>query len=303
MIASGQSKELRGKTRRAILHRRCEPARRLLLALLVFSAGLLHGQQAPGPSDESLAGKEQFQKGVEALKNGRLEEAEGVFLQVLAASPGDSGFVHHNLGIVYQRRGDHARAVEQFRKAIEWKQDDTAPHALLGVSLLALGKTQEAVQQLEKAVDLDPQNPDVRLQLAVACERTGDAPKVVEQLRALRRLDPKEPEHAYRLGKAYVDLAAWSTRKMMEADPQSQRVFQMLGENYLMQGNLALAERNLSRAAELGPDVPGVHWALAQVYVRKGDKQAALRELDRELAAVPGSLMALRLKQQLEKQP
>jgi hypothetical protein len=42
---------------------------------------------------------------------------------------------------------------------------------------------------------------------------------------------------------------------------------------------------------------------LAQVYVRKGDKQAALRELDRELAAVPGSMMALRLKQQLEKQP
>lgn len=303
MIASSPSKALRGKTRRAIPHRHCQFARRLLLALLVFSAGLLDGQQAPGPSHAPLAVDEQFQKGVEALKNGRLEEAEKAFQQVLAAPQGGSGFVHHNLGIVYQQRGDHAKAVEQFRKAIEWKKDDPAPRALLGVSLLALGKAPEAVEQLEKAVELDSNKPDLRLQLALAYERTGDAPKVVEQLRALRRLDPKEPEHAYRLGKAYVDLAAWSARKMMEADPASPRVFQMLGENYLMQGKLALAERNLSRAAELGSDMPGVHWALAQLYVRKGDKQAALRELDRELAAVPGSLMALRLKQQLEKQP
>jgi Tfp pilus assembly protein PilF len=275
----------------------------VLLALLAFLSGLLPGQQDPVPSTERSAVETQFQKGVEALKSGRLEEAEKAFQQVLAASGGPSGLVHHNLGIVYQQRGDHTRAVEQFRKAIASKPDDAATRALLGVSLLALGKAQEAVEQIEKAVQLDPNKPEMRLQLALAYERTGDSPGVVEQLRALRRSEPKEPEHAYRLGKAYIDLAAWSTRKMIEADPASPRVLQVLGENYLVQGNLALAERNLSRAAELGPDVPGVHWSLAQVYVRKGDKQAALRELDRELAAVPGSMMALRLKQQLEKQP
>jgi Tfp pilus assembly protein PilF len=271
--------------------------------MLLFCACLLAGQQATAPPNESAAVEQQFQKGVEALKNGRLEEAEKAFHQALASSRGDNGFVHHNLGIVYQQRGDHAKAVEQFQKAIQSKPDDAAPRALLGVSLLALGKAPEAVEQLEKAVILDPDKPELRLQLAMARERTGDTPEVVEQLRTLRRLEPKEPEHAYRLGKAYIDLAAWSTRKMIEADPASPRVLQMLGENYLLQGNLALAERNLKRAAELGPDVPGIHWSLAQVYVRKGDKQAALRELDRELAAVPGSLMAQRLKQQLEKQP
>ena len=274
----------------------------MLLALLVFCSGLLHGQQARPPI-ESAAVEEQFQRGVEALKNGRLEEAEKAFQQVLASPQGGGGFVHRNLGIVYQQRGDHVKAVEQFRKAIEWKEDDAAPRALLGVSLLALGKTQESVEQLERAVELDANKPEARLQLTLAHERAGETPKVVEQLRALRRLEPREPEHAYRLGKAYVDLAAWSTRKLMEADPQSPRVFQILGENYLVRGNLALAERNLARAAELGPAVPGVHWSLAHVYVRKGDRQAALRELDRELAAVPGSLMALRLKQQLERQP
>jgi Tfp pilus assembly protein PilF len=174
---------------------------------------------------------------------------------------------------------------------------------LIGVSLLAQGKAADAVDQLNKAIDLDPGNADVRLQLALAYERAGDIPDLVEQLQAVRKLDPQQPEHAYRLGKAYVDLAAWSTRQMMESDARSPRVFQMLGENYLVQGNLELAEKHLSRAAELGPDVPGVHWALAQLYVKKGDRAAALRELDRELAAVPGSLMPLRMKQQLEKQP
>jgi Flp pilus assembly protein TadD len=193
--------------------------------------------------------------------------------------------------------------VDQFRQAIATTQDDAASHALSGVSLLALGKTTEAVTQLATAVELDPKDANVRFQLALAYERAGDTPNAVEQLRAVRRIEPKEPEHAYRLGKAYVDLAAWSTRQMMASDPQSPRVFQMLGENYMVQGNLELAERNLVRAAELGPHVPGVHWALAQLYLRKGDKAAALRELDSELAAVPGSLMALRMKQQLEKQP
>jgi Flp pilus assembly protein TadD len=273
-----------------------------LLAVLVLSCPL-GGQQVPSPASQPNAVDEPFQKGVDALKNGRLAEAEKAFQQVLAAPQGDNEFVRQNLGIVYQQRGEHAKAAEQFRKAIEWKQDDPAPHALLGVSLLALNKTPEAVEQLDLAASLGPKQPDLRLQLALAYERAGDIPKLVEQLRALRRLDPKEPENAYRLGKAYIDLAAWSTRKMIEADPQSPRVFQLLGENYLVQGNLTLAERNLTRAAEIGPKVPGVHWSLAQVYARKGDKQAALRELDRELAAVPGSVMAQRMKQQLEKQP
>ncbi len=303
--AFDQPEHRRREPERALAHCSRAWARGLAVALVVAATfvGALLGQQAPGPSPAPDAADTLFQKGVEALKTGRLQEAEKAFQQVLAAPQGDNEFVRQNLGIVYQQRGDHAKAAEQFRKAIEWKQDDAAPHALLGVSLLALGKPQEAVEQLAKAVQLAPDQPDLRLQLALAYERAGDTPEVVEQLRALRRLQPKEPEHAYRLGKAYIDLAAWATRKMIETDPQSPRVLQLLGENYLVQGNLALAERNLSRAAELGPDVPGVHWSLAQVYVKKGDKAAALRELDRELAAVPGSLMALRLKQQLEKQP
>jgi Flp pilus assembly protein TadD len=275
---------------------------RILVVLLLSTAVALNAQQAT-PAREPAPVDDLFQKGVEALKSGRLEEAEKAFQGVLVSPQGESGFVRHNLGIVYQQRGEHAKAVEQFRKAIEWKKNDAAPRALLGVSLLALGNTSEAIEQLQSAVELDPNKPELRLQLALACERAGDTPKMVEQLRALRRLEPQEPEHAYRLGKAYVDLAAWSTRKLIETNPQSPRVFQMLGENYLVQGKLDLAERNLARAAELGPDVPGVHWSLTQLYLRKGDKQSALRELDRELAVVPGSLMAQRLKQQLEKQP
>jgi Tfp pilus assembly protein PilF len=274
----------------------------VVLLALVVNGNSLGGQQA-SPRAEPSALDQQFQKGVEALKAGRLAEAEKAFQQVLVAAGGESGFVHHNLGIVYQQRGDHAKAVDQFRQAIATTQDDASSHALFGVSLLALGKTTEAVTQLATAVELDPEDANVRFQLALAYERAGDTPNAVEQLRVVRRIEPREPEHAYRLGKAYVDLAAWLTRQMMESDPQSPRVFQMLGENYMVQGNLELAERNLVRAAELGPRVPGVHWALAQLYLRKGDKAAALRELDRELAAVPGSLMALRMKQQLEKQP
>lgn len=292
-----------GRENRAGFVRLCGRAAVLLSLVLFLFFNTLLAQPASPPPAASPSLEDQFQKGVEALKGGRLEEAEMAFQQLLRAPGGESAFARRNLGIVYQQQGDHAKAVDQFRLAVKQAPNDAAPRALLGVSLLALGNSPEAVEQLNKAVEFDPDNADMRLQLALAYEKAGDTPNVVEQLRAVRKSDPKEPEHAYRLGKAYVDLAAWSTRRMMEQAPQSPRVFQMLGENYLVQGNLELAERNLTRAAELGPGVPGVHWALAQLYLKKGDKAAAIRELDRELEAVPGSLMAMRMKQQLEKQP
>src|SRR5262249_43370511 len=70
------------------------------LLLVVLLPGIAAAQDAPTT-------KATFQKGVDALKAGRLDEAEAAFRRVL--QQGDThAYVHNNLAIVYQQQGRHA---------------------------------------------------------------------------------------------------------------------------------------------------------------------------------------------------
>jgi len=268
------------------------------VAVLMFASSrpALAGQAQALP--KSLEGL--FAEGVAAQKSGKLDAAEKAFLEVLRQG-GKLSYVYNNLGIVYQMRGDHARAVTQFREAIRLQPDYAAPRILLGASLLAQGKVPEATRQLELAVQLHPQEPLARLQLAKAYAWAENLPARTEQLRALRMLAPEEPEYAYQLGDAYLKMAGWCAREISRIGPGSARMYQMLGEEYRLQaGRRELAIRAFKRAAQAEPGLPDIHQALAEIYLEDGKIADAQKELEQELAIVPESAPALALKQKLE---
>jgi len=243
--------------------------------------------------------EELFMNGVKAQKSGQLDAAERSFLEVLRRG-GKVAFVYNNLGIVYQQRGDHPRAMEQFRQAIRLQPDYAAPHTLMGASLLATGKIREAVLELERAIKLQPREPLSHLQLARAHERAGDPVGVVDQFRVLRDLAPQDPEYAYQLGSAYAKLSAWCYQQIQNLDPGSARVYQTLAENYHIQGKADLAIRTLERAAKANPMLPGVNLSLAQIYMEQAKISEARRAVEQELAIVPESVAALALREKLQ---
>ena len=263
-------------------------------------AGLPVRAQTQGALPDSL--RNVFQKGVEAQKAGHLEEAERAFRQVLEGG-GKVAFVYNNLGIVYQSRREHEKAVTQFREAIRLQPDYVAPRILLGASLLALGRMAEAVQQLERAVKLKPRKSLAREQLARAYERGENFVGLVEQYRALLELQPNNPEYLYQLGGAYLKLAAWCHRKMAAQNPNSARVLQSLAENYRLQGHPDIAAQVLLRAAKADPTLPEVHFALALIYLEKDKPDEARQELEKELAIVPSSVAAQSLLRKLKAVP
>lgn len=240
-----------------------------------------------------------FEAGVQALKADKLAEAEAAFRRVLEQPGGQVAYVHNNLGIVHERRGEHLKAVEQFREAIRLDPAYVAPRILLGASLLALGRVGEATPPLEQAVKLAPKEPLARLQLAQAYERGSNPAGAVEQYRVLRELAPKDPEYAYKLGKAYMDLSEWSLRRIKEVDPHSARLQQALGHNYRVQGRTELALRAFERAARLDPTLPEIHLALAQIYLDEKRWADARQEIERERALVPESAGARALEARL----
>jgi len=268
-----------------------------VVALVLLFIGRVAAGQQGEPLPKSLEGV--FADGVQAQKAGQLEGAEKAFLEVLRQG-GKISFVYNNLGIVYQMRGDHVHAVAQFREAARLQPDYAAPRILMGASLLALGKTPEATRELELAVKLQPKEPLARLELAKAYARAENFPARTEQLRALRKLAPQEPEYAYQLGDSYLKMAGWCAREIARIGPGSARMYQILGENYRVQsGSMERAVRAYQRAAQADPTLPGIHQALAEIYLEQGKDFDARREIEQELAIVPESSAALALKQKL----
>jgi tetratricopeptide (TPR) repeat protein len=269
--------------------------RRSALLLVVLCGSLAR----PSPADPPVPLDALFDQGVQALKAGRLDEAETVFRRVLQQG-GNRAYVHNNLAIVYQQQGKHALAVAECRVAIRLDPAYAPPRVVMGGSLLALGRVAEATAELERAVRLLPNERLAREQLARAYTRGGNPAAAIDQYRALRDLAPDDPEYAYQLGRAYLRLSEWAVQRLREIDPGSARIYQALGHNYRVQGRADLALRAFERAAQADPKLPEIHLVLAQIHLEQKNYGEARKEIDRELALVPESAGARALKQRLE---
>jgi tetratricopeptide (TPR) repeat protein len=240
-----------------------------------------------------------FSDGVTALKGGKLDEAEAAFRAVLKDG-GDRAFVHHNLGIVLQQRGQHPAAVAEFHIASRQDPSFGPARLLAGASLLALGQPAAAIVDLDRAVALMPRELAAHLQLADACERVGNMRRVVDEYRAIVALAPDEPEYAYRLGKAYLKLSQWAHERIRAVDPHAARLSQALGREYLNQRQPELALQAFEEAARRNPTLAEVHLALARIHLDEGRLEDAAREIDRELAILPQSRDARELKAKID---
>ena len=242
---------------------------------------------------------QRFNEGVVALKGGRPAEAEAIFSDVLKRG-GAAPFVHHNLGIALQQQGRHRAAVVQFTTASRLDPTYGPARLLAGTSLLALGDVSGARAELRRAVRLMPREPAAHAQLAEAHGRAGDVEATVDAYRRAAELAPADPEYAYRLGKAYLTFAQWAHERILQIDPNSARLHQALGREYLRQGQVDLARRAFEQAAEVDPSLPEIHLALARIHFDRGRWREAAREIERELVVAPSSKAALQLKVQIE---
>jgi tetratricopeptide (TPR) repeat protein len=268
---------------------------RVLLAVLLAVASV----DGVGAQDLPPRLADRFSEGVTALKAAALDDAERAFRDVLAGG-GDLAFVHHNLGIVLEQRGQHIDALTEFRAAARLDPSFGPARLLAGASLLALGRVHEATVQLQNAARLMPNEPAAHLQLADAYERSGNVAGLVDQYRRLVALAPANDEYTYRLGKAYLRLAQGSYERMRLIAPRTARLPQALAQQYLDQGQPDQALASLEEAARLGPTLPEIHLAQARIHLEAGRLDEAAAEVDRELAVAPDSRAARDLKNEIE---
>jgi tetratricopeptide (TPR) repeat protein len=118
--------------------------------------------------------------------------------------------------------------------------------------------------------------------------KAGDVDKAAATVSALRRLYPTNVEVLYTSYRIYSDIAGESMLSLSLVAPKSARMHQLMAHELERQGNSAEAIANYRVALELDPNLPGLHFELAELLnstSTTGGQEGAEKEYKAALAA------------------
>lgn len=150
---------------------------------------------------------------------GRLDEAEALYREALAAEP-ESMDALHFLGVIALQRGDPARAVELISQALSRNAANAPACNNLGLALAALGRRDEAVLRTLEALALQPGYADALANLERLLK--GQAPRTEADRDALMILGGAHSS-ANRL-----DEAADCMRRILAREPADANAHNLL---------------------------------------------------------------------------
>jgi len=198
------------------------------------------------------------------------------------------------LGIAYRNLGRVSESVEALERALQL--DPRLPRAgvLLGLGYLALGRTPEATPHLEKAFHSEE---ELAMKLFVG-QRLVDCyfgssqeEKGLALIENLRKLAPDDPDVLYTAAKVYANRWNHTVERLLAKAPDSYRVHQVVAEVFEAQEKYREAAQEYRQIIRMEPQLPGVHYRLAQMILRSESsaqaEQAALAAFQKELEINP----------------
>jgi Flp pilus assembly protein TadD len=151
--------------------------------------------------------------------------AEHSLSNVLALAPDDLTAIRM-FGMVVQRLGNHARAIDCFRRVLATYPDDSDMHVCLGIALHECGKTDDAVRHLRHACELEPRSASAWFNLGEALVQQVHTDEAVAALRRALEIDPAHVSARLSLSKAQaslgdVDAAIAGFREVLRREPDN----------------------------------------------------------------------------------
>jgi protein O-GlcNAc transferase len=231
---------------------------------------------------------------------GRLDLAELVYRQILAAAPQQADALHL-LGVIAHQTGQHALAVERIRQAIAVRPADAAFHSNLAEAHRALGQWTEAVACCRQALVLRPDYAEAHNNLGLALDGQGEWDEALVHYRRAVELKPTYAEAHYNLGVALQArnqpaAAAACYRQALRCRPDYAAACHNLGVALAAQGQLSEAIACYQQALRLSPADAEAHYNLGRALQEQRHTAEAIAcyrravELDPSLVAAHRSL-------------
>jgi len=96
-------------------------------------------------------------------------------------------------GMLYEDQGEIKKAIECFRKSVEFQNDETYPFIFLGTALSKISELDEAEMVLEKALDKEGDLDEVNYNLSLNFARKGNFIEAIRKMKDCLNIDPHFP--------------------------------------------------------------------------------------------------------------
>lgn len=223
---------------------------------------------------------ELFDQALAHHQNGRLEQAEALYRQILAVDESHVDSLHL-LGVVAYQSGRLQLAEEMIRQAIGRHADIAAFHSNLGNVLKDQGRLTEALQCYEQAIALQPDYVDALFNLANVLRDQGQAALSLQRYQQVLRLRPDYAEAYLDAGVAWAALermeeAANCYRQALVLRPEFPEALCNLGSALQSLGRLQEAFPCYQRAITLRPKFPQAIFNLGNAHKDAGNLHEAI---------------------------
>jgi tetratricopeptide (TPR) repeat protein len=263
---------------------------RSVAATLLFLGSLQSGAQSGASRQQQIAAHNR--QAQQDLKENRADLASAELRAIVALDPNNVD-ARGNLGVMLFFQGDYADAIPQLRAALKLQPGLWKIEALLGMSEKRTSDAQGALDDLEKAF---PKLQEEKIRIEAGMELieiyngSGDLDKAAGIVSVLRGSYPTNVDVLYASYRIYSDLAGESMLSLSMAAPDSARMHQVMAHEMARQGDTEAAIRNYREALSLAPQLPGLHFELAEVLHASSsatEKQEAEGEYKAALAVNP----------------
>jgi tetratricopeptide (TPR) repeat protein len=256
----------------------------LLPACLLLGVSLLSGASAQTSRTGELA--LELQRAQAALKANDQVGAAAAFHAVLKLDANNVE-AHLNLGVIAFFQGDCATALPDLKSAVASASSMTKPRALIAVCERRMGLP-AAQADLEKSFDVVQDaklRTQVGIELADLYYQTGNLPRTAAVLETLSILSPDNVDILFFEQRVYSELADSTLNRLALLAPGSARMEQLIAEKLVNGGDLKGAIVHYRQALQLNPDLPGMHFELAESLMELSPNDAesqkqALGQLD-----------------------
>ncbi|MGB9753865.1 tetratricopeptide repeat protein [Roseiflexus castenholzii] len=186
----------------------------------------------------------------------------------------------------YFRMGQTTKALEEYRRALQWSPSNAELHAQYGQALLKLDRAEAALVAFRRALELDQQNPVHIARINMALAIMGEQPVAVWQ--SLATLLDQLKQHPQRLNEVQSEYRA----ALLVADLPILHYILGIVQQHAGQHPSALLEfeqaielLNAESDPMLTPHL--VYQAMADSHIALGQASEALRQLQHALDLAP----------------
>src|SRR5262249_15148960 len=217
-------------------------------------------------------------------QTGRLQEAEQIYRQILAAEPNNAE-AQYNLGRALKATGQLEGAADCYHQALQLRPDIPDLHVNLGNVFTEQGQFDNAIVCYLRALAIQPNLAEAHYNLGSALRAQGKIDEAIASFRQAVALKPDFAEAHNNLGDVLhdrdkLDEAVTCYRQALARRPDYAIACHNLGIALQEQGKYDEAANSYRRAIQLNANLAEAHANLALIMLLNGDCTPGLSEYE-----------------------